>query len=969
MINVSKELKELLESRNSEIITVVELYSRDTIDISSISAPKNAIGKFSDKCFTWENSTGSYDYEAKIVDFPSVKTYLDDSQNECQIELSNVARGEGSGSRFVLDNQIKGTWMVIRLIFPDLPDESWVIWWGKSLRPGKIDNKTVSLSATQEIGNYKIKIPFRSFAAKCPLTPGKGECLGNQSLSEKSALYQKQYDLYGTMLCPDRTYTTCVKLENDRFFQGQRLVALTGQFSYVSKDEDPQKKNKKKNIPNIKTESWSSFNQSDSNDVVPLAFGRCQIAGHPFSWSDTGTQVNSLQGFCEGRISDFDFIRCRNPELTLGSVIEHYGDFGGSGTQTPDTLFGGFSGYNSKLAYLEVTTTGSKPENVDDAPLITAVIRGMQLPVPDVHGQYTLSQTSDNPVHITRFLLTEQKFGRIPTYRMEDTANLLTADYCDELVEDRSQCESIILPENEASNYNIGYRRYRSTSIHTAYTDMYNNNYVTGIHPDFQHPHVKWYRPFNQQPLLPPQNVLRRRFTINGHLQEETPLLDFLQKRILPCFRGWLNYNRNGKIEIRTRQPADNAYLRATTNIEINDTVIPITNISKWRSNLSGHLIIGVSELNAEVRRVKRVLYSPGCNSLPITYATDGDINIKLTPISGGSLSNQGIGYIDISGEIPANTTVTFFFNSEPNQYYISYTTDGIEDAPCLARMLTAYFNANPDFANYLTAYVSDYNTSRINIRCEAGYLELDEPLEYNHQLGEEVMRVAAVFENCNDLFSDNSASFDNIVVDSFTWNDGEQDDQANAYTADFVQAVDDFHVETLIPRTAWDTIEQEAELNIEKLDLKFVDNYWQAAYITKTVAIENIDGNLPFTWRTGLSGFMLEMGDVVAIRHDSGDGSLRYTPVWIKAISYDLKGLTTNIDGRLYLSGAWDHRVQAIEPVLVTTLSKEFPEFPPSPIGSTGGAGGASEYKIIAKQGESFFDFSRYSIEGNDLV
>ncbi len=50
----------------------------------------------------------------------------------------------------------------------------------------------------------------------------------------------------------------------------------------------------------------------------------------------TGTEIKSLQGFCEGRISDFDFIRCRNPELTLTSVIEHYGDFGGTGTQTPD---------------------------------------------------------------------------------------------------------------------------------------------------------------------------------------------------------------------------------------------------------------------------------------------------------------------------------------------------------------------------------------------------------------------------------------------------------------------------------------------------------------------------------------------------------------------------------------------------------------------------------------------------------
>lgn len=970
MIKISENLKNLLESRECDVIPIVEIYSRDTIDISSISAPKNAIAKFSDRCFTWNNSTGSYDYDAKIIDFPSVKTFLNDNQNEAEIIISNVKRGEGSGSRFILDNKIKGTWMVIRLVFPDLPDENWVIWWGKCLRPGKVDNKTVSLSATQEIGNYKTKIPFRKYAPKCPLTPGKGECLGNQLLSEKSALYQKQYELYGTMLCPDRTYNTCVKLENDEFFQGQRVVAQSGTFSYVSQDEttdNKQKKNKKKNIPNIKTESWSSLNQSDSNETVPLAFGRSQLALHPFTWADTGTQVKSLQGACEGRISDFDFIKCRNPELTLASVVEHYGDYGNEGSQTPDTLFGGFSGYNSKLAYLEVVTTGSKPENVDNAPLITAVIRGMQVPVPDVNGEYTLSETTDNPVHIIRFLLTDNKFGRVPTYRMEDEKNLLTSDYCDELVEDRSQCEYIVLPDNEAGNYDSKYRRYRSTSSYTAYTDLYENNEINNGHPDFEQPNVKWYRPFNQPPLLPKQNILRRRFTVNGALQEETSLLEFLQKRILPCFRGWLNYNRNGKLEIRTRQPADNGYLRA--NVVADSTLIPVNNISKWRTDQSGFLVVSVGQETSEVRKVVRILHSPGCNNLPIRAEVTGTIQVVVSPISDGSISNQGVGYIDIGGEIAANNTISLFFNNSPNQFYISYTTDGIETLQSLTRMLTAYLNANPDFSNYLTAYINPNKPTRIYIRCEAGYLEVDSPLEYGHSLGDEIMRVQSVFENCNDIFSDTSATFDNIVVDSFSWNDGEQNDDTNAYGAEYVSAVDDFHVAQIVSRTSWDTIELEAELNEEILDLKFVDNYWQAAYITKTYAIENIDGNLSFNWRTGISGFTLEMGDVVAIRHDSGDGALRYTPVWIESIDYDLNNFTTNIKARLYLSAAWDHRVQPVEPLLTTSLNTNYTTYQPDEIGTHGGYGESSDWNGFKYPQYEHFKDSRYSMDGMDRI
>lgn len=972
MIKLSEQLKNLLESRDCQVLIGVEIYDRDAVDISSISSPKNAIARFSNTCFTWYTSQGSYDYEAKITEFPSVKTYLDTQQNEAEITLSNVERGIGSGARFVLDNKIKGTWLVIRLIFPDLEDESWVIWWGKCLRPGKIDNKIVSISATQEIGNYKTQIPFRAYQLLCPLIPGKGDCLGNETLAQKTPLFQEMYEKYGTMLCPDRKFSTCVKLGNKQLFQGQVAPKTTGSFSYVPKEDSAtqgQKKTKKKKIPDLKTESWSSLNQSESgSEIVNLAFGRSQIAGHPFSWADRGTDIISLQGFCEGKISDFDFIKCRNTELTLGSVIKHLGDYGGLESQGPDSLFGGLSGYNSRLAYLETIVTGSQPENTDDAPLITAVVRGMQVPVPDVNNEYTLLQTSDDPVHILRFLLTDQKYGRIPTYRIADDVNLLTSAYCNELVEDRSQCESIVLPNNEFDQYGVGYRRYRSTSVLTAYTDMYNNNGRDyDVHPDFEEPWVRWYTPFEQRPLLPPQNVIRRRFTVNGALQEKTSLLDFIQKRILPCFRGWLNYNREGKLEIRTREPADTGYIRA--DIPVGSDIVPINNIKKWRENTGGYLLISSGRETSEIRKVTGVLFSPGCNDMPMSAETYGDVTATVSNITGGSYTSPGIGYIDLSGTPTTDNTIILKFNTVPNDFYISYTTDGIEDLPCVARMLIAHLNANPDFANYLTAYSISGKPNRIYIRCEAGFLKLNEVTEYSHELGDEVLRVQAVFENCSDIYSDNSATFDNILVDSFSWNENESDENINAYTALYTSAVDDFHVAKIIPRTSWDTIESEAELNEEELDLKFVDNYWQAAYITKTTAIENIDGNLSFTWRTGISGFMLEMGDVVAVRHDSGDGEIRYTPVWIRSISYELSTLTTTIEAKLYLSAAWDHRVQSIDPFLTTTLNPNFVPFTPETQGTSGGIGGASEL------GERFYPTyrwvrdSRYSPYGTDVL
>lgn len=969
MIDISTELKALLESRASEIQVGVEIYSRDTVDIASIKAPANALARFSDGCFTWSTSYGDYEYEAKITDFPSVKTYLDGQQNEADIIISNVARGINSGARFVLDNKIKGTWMVIRLIFPEIEDENWVIWWGKSLRPGKIDNKTVTLSATQEIGNYKTQVPFRSYGVKCPLTPGKGDCLGDIPLTSHSVLYQQQYAKYGTMLCPDRTRSTCIKLGNEQFFQGQPSIAISGTFSYIDTSEDAQKKNKKKKLPPLKTESWSTINQSETtSEVVNLAFGRCQIAGHPITWADKGTEIISIQGFCEGIIGGFDFIKCRNTELTLGNIIEHYGEYGGGTSQGPDTLFGGFSGLNSKLAYLEVVVTGSKPTEVDGAPLITAVIRGLKVPVPNANGEYILLESSNNPVHIIRFLFTDQKYGRVPTYRMADTANIKTADYCDELVEDRTQCESIVLPTNEYNDYGEAYRRYRSTSAWTAYRQAYTDSEITGVDPWSEQPLVNWYVPFSQPPLLPKGNVLRQRFTLNGHLQEKTALLEFIQKRLLPCFRGWINYNREGQIEIRTRIPADNGYIRSDIPAEAD--IIPINNISQWRTNRTGYLLIGVGKTTSEIRKVTGVLYSPGCNDLPVTATTTGSLTATVSPIVGGSLSNQGVGYIDIGGTVEANSEIKLTFNTVPNDFYISYVTDGVESLQTVTRMVLAFLNANTDFSNYLTAYIVPNKPNRIYIRCEAGFLQLNEVTEYAHTASEEVLRVDAVFENCNELDADTSSSFDNIVIDSFNWNDGSQDDEVNSYSALYTSAVDDFHIAKIVPRTSWDTVELEGDLNEEELDLKFVDNYWQAAYITKSTAIEKLDGNIPFTWRTGISGYALEMGDVVAVRHDSGDGELRYVPVWIKAIAYNLSNFTTDIQANLYLSAAWDHRVQPIEPLLTTTLNPSFVPFTPDAIGSHGGYGSASELPSPNYgQHSDYYGQSRFSPDGVDRM
>jgi hypothetical protein len=979
MIRFSDAVVNELTKRNKYIIPVVEIYSRKTQDIASIAAPRDAIARFANVCFDWTNSTGTYRYEPKVVSFPEVRTYLDGRINTAEVTFSNVARGEGSMARFVLDNHVKGCWMVIRLVFPDHPEESHVLFWGKCGRPGEITGKTLTITASQELGNYKQEIPFREYQINCPLEfarPGGG-CLGNQTLAEKSIAYRQAVATYGTSGCNKR-FSTCTLLNNTNYFQGQRVVSVSGQFSYVTIEEVVKRVlfwTKRKKVRVVKTDSWSSVNQSESSETIPFAFGRCQIQGHPFTWADIGQQVRALQGFCEGKISAFSFVRSRTEGINTLQIIEHLGDWGGVGTQQLDTMFNGSSGFNSRLAYLEVLTDGSSPTQVDDAPLITAVIRGLEVPVPDVNGEYTITDWTNNPVHILRFLFNDIRIGRIPLYRIDDEVNLETAADCDSIVEDRTNDEAIVLPSNEYDNYGQGYRRYRSASRITAYRDLYErdelpNSLLAAEAPQFEEPEVKWFNPFEQYVLPEPYSVLRQKYTFNGALQEKTQLLDFVYERILPTFKGFINYNSKGKIEIRNKRPADNGYLRMDT--KFTDSRIPVSNIKPWVTDLSGYVIIGVSLETAEVRETTGFQYSTACNGLPIASTVTGTVTATTSgTMSGGNLSSPALGYIDIGGTVTAGSKVEIDFNSGDDLFTVEYRADGIEDLPCFARMLTAFLNANMQFHSYLTAYILPSDPTRIWIRCEAGYLRLDKGLQYPHSQFEEVLRVRHVFENCGELTANESGRFDNIIDDSFSFN-ANSGEEINAIAAKYTSAIDDFHLTNILPRAAWDTIDLEGEINKEEMDLTFVDNYWQAAFLAKSKAIEVIDGNVAFQWRTSISAAHLELYDVVAIRHDSGDGVLNYIPVWLDDVSYNLEDFTMDMHGMLYLSAAHSLHVQPVDVLLTTTLNvNDIPEVIPPTIGTSGGTGGGSEPNVPAPEHRYYaqFNTAKYSPTGVDIV
>lgn len=992
MHEFSEEFDRVLRSRDSELVVGVEFYSASLVeskgfDLSTPEIVGDAFGLFAKTCYYWQpTGYGPFKYEPKVLNFSDeLLNVMGEDFNKASVELANVERGKKSGTNFVLNNRIKGSYIVFRLLSPDAMDDFHVLWWGKCLRPESISNKSLTISALQEFGNLDQEIPFGKFQASCPLDfarPG-GDCLGSESLEAKTSVFEENFARFGSAGCisqfGSKNIQTCKLLGNDKFIQGQPLVAVSGQFQYVTYEEVIKRVlffTKKKKVAKVNTIQWSSVNQSDSDEVIPVAVGRVQIQGHPIVWADTGTDIISLQGFCAGRINSFNFIKCRTFGLSIvGTPNQHLGEFGGVGTQQLDPLFNGAAGYLSRLAYMGITTTGSAVNQVDDAPVITAVIRALEVPLPSPDGLYGITGWTNNPIHLVRYFMSDKRYGRIPFKRFDIVDNINEADYCNSLVEDRTQSEEIILPSNVAADYGLQFRRYRSSGRWSAYKDMYYNGGLTILgYPEFEEPFIDWFTPFQPPPLIIKNVVLRQLYTCNGVLKEKIKLIDFINKFLLPVFKGYILYGYDGKIKIRSRKKADNSFVREDS-AEL-DKKIKILNIRKWLINRKGYLIIGVNQLHAEVRKVKGIEYSPAGNSIPLQTSVTGTLTATSSgaTLSGGSLTSPARGHIDIGGTVTAGDKVEVRIDETTKQFAVSYTTDGIEDLAGVTRMLNAHLNANPQFNQYLYSYILPGNPTRIHIVCDIGALQLDRSLEYEHLTGEEVMRVVGVFENCSDLDADASAQFDNIVDDSFLWND-EQSEDINAVTARYISAVDDFRLTELQPRVAWDTADLDGALKKKELDLTFVDNYWQAAFLTKSEAIEKIDGDLHFSFKSGIYASRLEVGDVVAVRHDTGDGALRYLPCWVQKVAPSPNDFTVNLGLKLYLSAAFDLSIQPIEQLLTTTLNGQPLTTNPPPLGTSGGIGGGTEpiYNLPTNHIETLAGMlpvnGIYSPQGKDII
>ena len=558
MQKVGKKFLRHLRRPSRKFIDVVEFYDSKEINITDADAPSRALGRFSQFCATWNG----FEYKPYLKGGIGDITYtMTRETNHGTLKFSNINR---EMTAWALLNTVQGMRVVVRRIDRKNPDDFQIVAANlRARRPKGFMFTEFTVELYEDDGGLNRQIPRRHLQKLCPLDFGGMMCLNCQPLSAKSLKYQSDWLNSGEDGCT-KTFEDCAAKNNTDAFQGLRFQAVSGSFQY---SETITKRvffffKRKKTI--WKTFNYSSQNIEEDNDIVGMVFGRAQIVAKPLQWIDTGTIIKSTQWLSEGKISSVAELRCRSKGFTASNAATlHLGECGGTGTQLPDPRFPN-SGALSRLAYFGEDTSGSDQFGLDNAPIYTAIVRGIEFDTPDGNGLWAKKWT-DIGAFMTRGLYLDAEFGGKSADYWDDASTVKAANICRQIIEDRTNTERAVINQGEQPNYAAqNFRRFRSTGVVTGYRfrDEFGQNAPDSVPEDLRDAYIDWVDPLYPPSDLQPIIYLRRRYTTNVWLREEVALKDFINKTILPSFNGYLVVNRLGKTEVRVEAAVDHAYTR-----------------------------------------------------------------------------------------------------------------------------------------------------------------------------------------------------------------------------------------------------------------------------------------------------------------------------------------------------------------------------------------------------------------------
>lgn len=385
MQDVGTQLEAVLDARDRDLSVLYEIYASD-YDPSAGFDPRDAEVAFAGISYTLP--FGPVTYKRQVLTGPSIQKNIKKQSNTVSIKFSNVDTIIGTNSRYMANyvntNIVEGKKLVIRVISRSVATSigNSVTILTNSLtyafrleKPDGFNRSEGTLSAKQDLGTIEAVIPARRFQPSCPLEYKGPECLGTETLSEKSATYQNE------ATCKF-TFADCDRKENTEFFQGTRIVQI--ESSFVHKSHESFLKKILNILPGISrkitTVNSSTHDGTPYGNAIPVILGRWAKELIALEFKDIGTSINFKMAACRGKISDFINVRNESPGFTQPiGVTKHLGEYGGDGSQTADTVFPEHQ-FHSRLAYVTGYCNGSDIETEDPAPQITSVIAGI---VPD----------------------------------------------------------------------------------------------------------------------------------------------------------------------------------------------------------------------------------------------------------------------------------------------------------------------------------------------------------------------------------------------------------------------------------------------------------------------------------------------------------------------------------------------------------------------------------------------------------
>lgn len=697
MQKVSTTLRSALTAPNQtarRLSVVVEIYDADAVPGA------NGFDPAGEDCLKrWAKVVGinfrGVEYERLVLGDTTAKKKFGKQLSDASFTLDN-------GGRQVVDFEnsvgFEGLIVVIRLIdrvsSADLEDS--IVWFtGRCEKPNEFDrgSEKVTITAKQILNQTQITIPRRRFSTD---------------------------DEQG-------------RAPSDPLFEGFRFSQRTAQVRYTERVRRGGFLGALGLSRNVtRYVQYSSHSDATAEMFVPVILGRAQASAIHLAYLDYGTWIHGSAAWCDGQIKAYQNMRSVTPGLSIRDVIHYYGELGGTGVQVIDDPDWVGVGIYSRTAWIRFVSLGTKIDVEDPAPEIVSVILGLLMPLPDASGVFNQKDWTDNPAYISRWLMNSPDYFNLAPEWFDDAEIIKTAGYCDHILVDQTNSETVAYPAAQIGAAGVAYRNYSSTSVLSPHWFLARMGEVQArIDAAAQPANLQYYAetpyigddwngdgvPDYSYNALPTK--YRRRYTTNVMISESQQAYEFLHDVIFPSFNGYLAQQANGKLAVKVFRPVDFTFTR-TASLE-DASELHVQNINPWKEE-PGRIVVGAHLGTAEVREVVAARYD---TTVSIAVSASGGVATSAAALTGGSASVAPFVTLTVS-------TAGGIKTINIDGYQLIYSSQTGETVQTVAGMIAALVNSHNALNKYIKA-VWNTGEDTVTVSSRIGYLEFDAPLENAH--------------------------------------------------------------------------------------------------------------------------------------------------------------------------------------------------------------------------------------------